>query len=117
MPRKKPDPPFTKREVLLWLVGQDEEDIRAVLMAIGRDSEVEELELHGEPVDLVEQLEGSRPRLESLVAAIDDALGIDEETLGRRVHGVCETEPEIVAEDVEVEPDDELYLGEDEDQL
>ncbi|MFO7675192.1 MAG: hypothetical protein R6X12_02575 [bacterium] len=117
MTRSRPDFGFTKRDVLQWLAGQEEEKIRTVLMSIGRDPDVEALELHGDPLELVNQLEGSRPSLESLVAAIDDALGIDEEALGQLVRGECEELFEVEPEELEVElDDDELDLGGDEDE-
>lgn len=113
MSPKKPETGLTRREVLLWLVSQDEDEIRAVLMAVGRDAEMEELELHGEAGELVAQLEGPLPRLESIVVAIEDALGIDEAELGRRVRGECEEPAEDDLEDLEVDLDVELDPDED----
>jgi hypothetical protein len=113
MAHKKPEFDFTKRDVLQWLAGQAEEDIRTVLMVIGRDPDVEVLELHGESEDLVEQLAGTTPRLDNIVAAIDEALGIDAEMLALRVHG--DFTPVVEPEEIEVELDDEeeLDLGPD----
>ncbi|HDR00518.1 MAG TPA: hypothetical protein ENN51_09595 [candidate division WOR-3 bacterium] len=111
------EPGFTKRDVLLWLGNQDEEHIRAVLMVIGHDAEVEELELHGEPDQLVAQLEGPLPRLESIVVAVEDALGIDEEELGRRVRGECGDSPGVEPEDVELDVNEQFELDDDEERL
>lgn len=108
---------LTRRELLQWLVGLALDDIHAVLMAVGRDPEVEELDLHGGPEELVAQLEGSRPRLEALIAAIDDALGIDETALVRQVRGEFESEPEMDLDEFETGFDDELGLGPGEDEF
>ncbi|MFO7638958.1 MAG: hypothetical protein R6X14_06655 [bacterium] len=100
---------LTRQELLQWLAGLPVDDIRAVLMAAGRDPEVEELDLRGEPGQLVEQLDGNRPRLEHLIAAIEDALGIDEEELGRRARGEFVGPDEVQPDELEVELDEDGF--------
>ncbi|MBN2538214.1 hypothetical protein JXB37_08065 [candidate division WOR-3 bacterium] len=102
-------PRFDRDDVLLWLGGQDPNDIRAVMMALGRNPDCPNFELDRDPQELLDELDDEWPDVGTLLVAIEEALAIEPDRLERLLrYEEDEPDPELELPEVDDEPDGDL---------
>jgi len=103
---------FDRDDVLQWLGGRDTADIRAVLMVLGKDPDCPNIELDRDPGELLDEIDGDWPNLDTLVAAIEEALAIEPDRLACLLrYEEPEVEPDLELPEVEDTPGDDDFDG------